>query len=129
MASLTLLVFFLLVSTTIAIDETQTTQVFEKEERPAFQALPLQLAAEKKEFYFHVYFNEIFSGKGKNSETIISPNSDFPNFGDIGIMDVPLWADLNQNKLIARAQGAAFQANQNTYGWLVNYNIVFELEA
>ncbi|KAF3327431.1 dirigent protein 22-like protein [Carex littledalei] len=129
MAALTLFIFSLLVSTTFAIEDLEKPQVVEKEERPAFQALPLRLAADKKEFYFHVYFHEIFDGVKKTTETVISPNNDFPEFGQIGIMDVPLWSDLNEKTLIARMQGAALQSDQNTYGWHLSCSIEFELPA
>ncbi|XP_078182219.1 dirigent protein 20-like isoform X1 [Carex rostrata] len=128
MAALTLFIFSLLVSTTFAIEDLEKPQVVEKEERPAFQALPL-LAADKKEFYFHVYFHEIFDGVNKTTETVISPNTDFPEFGQIGIMDVPLWSDLNQKTIIARMQGATLQSDQKTYGWHLSCSIAFELPA
>ena len=127
MAALTLFIFSLLVSTTFAIEDPDKTQVVETEERPAFQALPLQLGADRKQFYFHVYYHEIFDGANKNSETVINPNSAFPNFGQIGILDVPMWSDLNEQKLIARMQGPNFQSDQTTLGWHLSCNIVFEL--
>jgi Dirigent-like protein len=127
MAALTLSVFFLLASTALAIDETQNTGAV-KEERPAFQALPRQLLGGWIEFSFHLYLNEIFSGPDNTTETVVSWNSEYPNFGDIMIMDEPLWDDLKKTKLVARAQGAAFQANKNVFSWLLAYNIVFELE-
>jgi Dirigent-like protein len=128
MAALTLFIFSLLVSTTFSIEDIENSQILGKEERPAFHALPLRLEAEKKEFYFHLYFHEIFDGPGKTTETVINPNPDFPNFGEILIYDVPLWDSLNEKTLIARAQGAAFQADQNTYGWHLTFDIVFESE-
>ncbi|KAJ4799224.1 Dirigent protein [Rhynchospora pubera] len=129
MAALTLLIFSLLVSTTIAIEDFQSTQCTDKEERPAFQALPLQLNADRKQFYFHVYFHEIFTGSKSTTTAAVSPNSDFPNFGEIGIMDVPLWGYINGTNLIARLQGAAIQSDQKTFGWHLSFNIEFELPA
>ncbi|KAJ4747811.1 Dirigent protein [Rhynchospora pubera] len=115
-------------STTIAIEDFQNTQGTEKEERPAFQALPLQLNADLKQFYFHVYLHQIFDGDKKNTITAISPNSDFPNFGQLSIMDAPLWGYLNQTNLIARAQGVSIQSDQKTYGWHMSFNIEFEMK-
>ncbi|KAJ1703295.1 hypothetical protein LUZ63_003074 [Rhynchospora breviuscula] len=129
MAALTLFIFSLLVSTTIAIEDFQNIQCTDKEERPAFQALPLQLNAERKQFYFHVYFREIFTGPNSTTTIAASPNSDFPNFGEIGIMDVPLWGHLNETNLIARFQGAAIQSDQKTFGWHLSFSIEFELPA
>ncbi|KAJ4758389.1 Dirigent protein [Rhynchospora pubera] len=128
MAALTLFIFSLLVSTTIALEDFQNTQGTEKEERPAFQALPLQLNADLKQFYFHVYLHQIFDGDKKNTITAISPNSDFPNFGQLSIMDAPLWGYLNQTNLIARAQGVSIQSDQKTYGWHMSFNIEFEMK-
>lgn len=107
MAALTIFIFSLLVSTTFATEDLEKAQVVEKEERPAFQALPLQLDAATKEFYFHMYYRE--------------------NFGEIGITDVLLWDDLNEEKLVARMQGPIFQSDGATYGWHLNCSIEFEL--
>ena len=74
-----------------------------------------------------MYFNEIFDGPKKTTATVISPNSDFPNFGEIRMMDVPLWDSLNEKKVVARMQGTALQSDQTTYGWHLSCNIVFEL--
>lgn len=107
MAALTIFIFSLLVSTTFATEDLEKAQVVEKEERPAFQALPLQLGAATKEFYFHMYYRE--------------------NFGEIGITDVLLWDDLSEEKLVARMQGPIFQSDGTTYGWHMNCSIEFKL--
>ncbi|KAJ3707841.1 hypothetical protein LUZ61_011546 [Rhynchospora tenuis] len=114
MAALTLFVFSFLASTTIAIEDFQNTQFTDKEER---------------QFYFHGYFHEIFTGPNNTTTTAVSPNPDFPNFGEISIFDVPLWGYLNGTNLIARCQGAGIQSDQNTLGWHLSFNIVFELPA
>ncbi|KAJ1700424.1 hypothetical protein LUZ63_000203 [Rhynchospora breviuscula] len=126
MAALPLFIFSLLVSTTIAIENLQNTQVIDVEERMTFRALPRQLTTHKQ-FYFHVYFHEIFYGPNNTTVTSARPNSDFPNFGEISIFDVPLWDSQDANKLIARAQGASIQSDQKTIAWHLSFNIVFEL--
>ncbi|KAJ1690682.1 hypothetical protein LUZ63_014837 [Rhynchospora breviuscula] len=129
MAALTLFIFSLLVSTTIAIEDLKNTQFTDKEERPVCQALPLQLNADRKQFYFHVYFHEIFTGPNRTTTTAANPNSDFPNFGQILISDVPLWGHLNGTNLIARFQSVATQSDQKTFGWHLSFHIEFELPA
>ncbi|KAJ4730695.1 Dirigent protein [Rhynchospora pubera] len=129
MAALTLSIFSLLVSTTIAIEDFQNTQFTYKEEWCPFQTLPLQLNADRKQFYFQVYFHEIFTGPNSTTTAAANPNSDFPNFGEILIMDVPLWGHLNGTNLIARLQGVATQSDQKTFGWHLSFHIEFELPA
>jgi Dirigent-like protein len=85
-----------------------------------------QSYGDKKELYFHLFFREIFEGANKTTETVIDPKSDFPNFGETAIMDVPLWDSLKSEKIIARAQGVSAQSDQKTLGWQLSFNIVFE---
>jgi Dirigent-like protein len=89
-------------------------------------ASPSELYGDKKELYFHLYFHEIFEGANQTSVRVIDPKSDFPNFGETWIMDVPLWDSLKAEKIIARVQGVSVQSDQKTIGWQLSFNIVFE---
>ncbi|KAJ4756784.1 Dirigent protein [Rhynchospora pubera] len=80
----------------------------------------------KKEFKLHMYWNDISQGTEKTTVAVISPNAEYPNFGETRVMDVPLYDKTTKDKIIGRAQGVSLQADLEQKAFLLSFNIEFE---
>ncbi|KAJ3698802.1 hypothetical protein LUZ61_002507 [Rhynchospora tenuis] len=80
----------------------------------------------KKEFQLHMYWNDISEGTGKTTVPVITSNSEYPNFGETRVIDVPLYDTASKDKIIGRAQGISVQADLKQKAFLLSFNIEFE---
>ncbi|KAJ3700504.1 hypothetical protein LUZ61_004209 [Rhynchospora tenuis] len=78
------------------------------------------------EFKLHMYWNDISQGTGKTTVPVISPKSEYPNFGETRVMDVPLYDTASKDKIMGRAQGVCVQADLRQKAFHLSFNIEFE---